>query len=89
MNVFRQEKGVDFIKIHANQPDKYVLALCDSFFEDSELAELAECCYKSTKGSKMPPVDSKGLHFQKVHLHVCQFICTTMVCRLLVQITGK
>ena len=62
MNVFRQEKGVDLIKIHANQPDKYVLALCETLFEDSELAELAECCYKSTKRSKKPSFDSKGLH---------------------------
>ena len=40
LNVLEQRKGVDLIKIHANQPDEYVLALCDAVFEDSELAEL-------------------------------------------------
>lgn len=59
LNVFWQEKGVDLIKIHANQPDKYALALCDALFEDSELAE---SCYKSTKRSTKPPLTQNGLH---------------------------
>ena len=59
LNVFWKEKGVDLIKIHAYQPDKYALALCDALFEDSELAE---SCYKSTRRSTKPPLDPKGLH---------------------------
>ena len=38
LNGFWQENGVHLIKIHANKPEKYALAICDALFEDSELA---------------------------------------------------
>ena len=50
LNAFWEEKGVD-LKIHANEPEKYALALCDGVFEDSEVAG---SCFKSTKRSKKP-----------------------------------
>lgn len=52
LNAFLQENGVHLIKIHANKPEKYALAVCDALFKDSELAGPVT---RAPREAKAPP----------------------------------